>query len=546
MRKLSLFFGVLFLLTAFGCSKETISYIDPAGEYAVNFSFPEGEITAPAKVVLINRSKYSDKYQWVFDNAQAINKAGEVYDIESSEQIIPDTLFYALPGTYEVGLTAWQGGKSESISKKIVVKKMQPQINVPENIGMGMSVVFSADAFVYPGQPLTYSWDFGEGGTSTEANPTVTFKTEGDHAVKLTVNDGQESLSTEIVINVMGELVRTIYFTDGFSRRIYKYRLTEQSTPQVEWIGVLTGYNALGLTVRGNKLYLSETGFGTRFSSGDAAKADGVLKSFNLDGSGENIISKPVLAPLDYRNDPWMSTVDKYGDIWWTTRNYGGFVLKASGTDLPYPVHEPTNMAKIKIDATIAGGPVSTYFASDVKEVGDEMWMSYAGTTGKGIYKFRHDGTYVGKFTTAIQAFAIRTFVVDHVNGHIYFASNRANGELTEGIYRSNLDGTNVVAIDNGPSMLIGTAGGYSNQGAAGEYVYVTNMDIAVDEDGSGYLYYGYRANTDINGSGNPVTLGASAANSGIKKYNLNGSEAPSFLFKGYAPYGLAIDQVKR
>lgn len=520
------------------CSKNEITGIGQQGDYIANFDFPIYDIYAPGKVVITNRSKNADKFLWEYEGGKTI-VGQDTLAISTSEKMSPDTIFYELPGQYNVKLTTWKGSEQKTISKTITVEKQQPTIVVPENIGILLEVTFSARVFKFPGGSVTYSWDFGEAGTSTEATPKVTFMTEGVHLVKLTINDGEEELSTEVEVNVQGELAKTIYFTDAFTRRIYRYKLTTMTASQVEWIGATTGYNALGLSVKGNKLYLSETGFGTRFSSGDAAVADGVLKSYNLDGTGENIITRPVATSLDYRDDPWMHTVDKYGNIWWTCRNWGVRVLNASSSEAAYPG------IKFNINATIAGEAINTYFPSDIKEVGEQIWVSYAGTTGKGIYRYDYDGTYKDKFTTAIQSHAIRTFAVDHVNGHIYFATNRSDAGRPVGVYRANIDGSNIVAIDNGSSMQIG-AGGYSNQGADGEYIYITNMDIDVDENGQGYLYYGYRANTDINGSGNPPTLGSSAANSGVKRYKLDGSESAEFLFKGYAPYGLAIDQIKR
>ena len=539
MKGLKIFYLLIAMFFLAGCDKNEILGIGQQGDYIANFDFPTVKIYAPGKVGITNRTKNADKFQWDFVGAKRITAQGDTVEYIQSEKMIPDSAFYELPGEYEVKLTTWQGSQKLEVSKKIIVEKQQPIILVPDNIGVFMEVEFSAKVFQYPGQAVNYSWDFGNGITSTSDKPKVTFTTEGPQLVKLTINDGKETLTTEATVLVQGELAKTIYFTDAYTRRIYKYKLTKQTVSAVEWIGVSTGYNAFGLTVKGNKLYLSEAGLGTRFSSGDAAKADGVLKSYNLDGTGENLITKPVASTLDYRDDPWMNTVDKYGNIWWTCRNWGVRVLNASASEAAYPT------VKFNINATIAGEGTSTFFASDIKEVGNEIWVSYAGTTGKGIYKYGYDGNYIGKFTTAIQSHAIRTFAVDQVNGHIYFAINRADAGRTPGIYRANLDGSNIIAVDANWTMNIGS-GGFSNQGADGEYVYITNMDIDVDENGKGYLYYGYRFNTDINGSGNPVTLGPSAANSGVKAYNLDGSETAKFLFKGYAPYGLAIDQVKR
>lgn len=537
-------FRILYLLLAMcylaGCAKNEVIGIGQQGEYLSNFDFPTTKVFAPGKVGITNRSKNADKFQWEFNGAKRITSQGDTVEYLQSDKMVPDSAFYELPGEYEVKLTTWQGNNKLETVKKIVIEKQQPSIIVPENIGVFTEVEFSAQVFKYPNLAVTYSWDFGNGETSSLEKPKVIFTTEGPQIVKLTINDGQETLSTEVTVLVQGELAKTIYFTDAYTRRIYKYKLTTQSQSEVEWIGVSTGYNAFGLTVKGNKLYLSEAGLGTRFSSGVAAVADGVIKSYNLDGTGENIITKPVpSATVDYRDDPWMNTVDKYGNIWWTCRNWGVRVLNASSSEAAYPG------IKFNINATIAGEGISTYFASDIKEVGNEIWVSYAGTTGKGIYKYGYDGNYIGKFTTDIQAHAIRTFAVDQINGHIYFATNRADAGRSIGVYRANIDGSNIVAVDNNWTMNIGS-GGFSDQGAAGEYVYITNMDIDMDENGNGYLYYGYRHHTDINGSGNPPTLGPSAANSGIKAYNLNGSEASKFIFKGYAPYGLAIDQVKR
>ncbi|MCA5005718.1 PKD domain-containing protein [Sphingobacterium bovistauri] len=539
MKSLKYFYLLAIFLFVSGCSKEEIQNIGQQGQYLANFDFPTVKVFAPGKVGITNRSKNADKFEWEFNDAKRVTPQGDTVEYLTSDKMVPDSAFYELPGEYEVKLTTWQGNQKQEIIKKIIVEKQAPTILPPDNIGVFMEVEFATKVFQYPGKPITYNWDFGNGITSNLANPKVTFTIEGTQLVKLTINDGQETLSTELLINVQGELAKTIYFTDAFSRRIYKYKLTKQSVSQVEWIGVSTGYNAFGLSVKGSKLYLSEAGLGTRFSSGDAAKADGSLKSYNLDGSGENIISKPVASTLDYRDDPWMHTVDQYGNIWWTCRNWGVRALNASASEASYPA------VKFNINATIAGEGVATYFASDIKEVGNEIWVSYAGTTGKGIYKFGYDGAFIGKFTTAIQSHAIRTFVVDQVNKHIYFATNRADGGRAVGVYRADLDGSNIIAIDANWTMGIGS-GGFSDQGAAGEFIYITNLDIDVDENGDGHLYYGYRSFSDIRGSGNPPTLGTSAENSGIKAYNLDGSESSKFLFKGYAPYGLAIDQVKR
>ena len=55
------------------------------------------------------------------------------------------------------------------------------------------------------GDALTYAWDFGDGGSSTQREPTHTFTAAGTYAVKVTVSDGRGGTASEtlpITVNV--------------------------------------------------------------------------------------------------------------------------------------------------------------------------------------------------------------------------------------------------------------------------------------------------------------------------------------------------------
>jgi len=60
-----------------------------------------------------------------------------------------------------------------------------------------LTVHFSSAGSSDPeGQPLTYSWDFGDAGSSTAANPTHTYNTRGRYTVRLTTSDGSSSTAS--------------------------------------------------------------------------------------------------------------------------------------------------------------------------------------------------------------------------------------------------------------------------------------------------------------------------------------------------------------
>ncbi len=65
-----------------------------------------------------------------------------------------------------------------------------------------LSVQFAANASDADGDALTYLWSFGDGATSTVANPAHTFTAAGTYGVWLTVSDGQDEATASLTIVV--------------------------------------------------------------------------------------------------------------------------------------------------------------------------------------------------------------------------------------------------------------------------------------------------------------------------------------------------------
>ncbi|WMN12180.1 PKD domain-containing protein [Marivirga salinae] len=100
------------------------------------------------------------------------------------------TLSLFLADTYPLKLTAYhENGKSKSITKEITVTENQaPEIafTTGESLCVSAPIQFSSESNT---EISSYSWDFGDGDASTEANPAHLFSSAGEYLVQLSVTD---------------------------------------------------------------------------------------------------------------------------------------------------------------------------------------------------------------------------------------------------------------------------------------------------------------------------------------------------------------------
>jgi hypothetical protein len=109
---------------------------------------------------------------------------------------------YAAPGTYAWTLTATLGGLSASRGGNITVTA--PVLYASASADKTTGDVPLAVTFTGSGSggtpPFTYSWAFGDGGTSTSQNPSHTYSTKSDYSATLTVRDSTNQTATATVV----------------------------------------------------------------------------------------------------------------------------------------------------------------------------------------------------------------------------------------------------------------------------------------------------------------------------------------------------------
>lgn len=223
-------------------------------------------------------------------------------------------VIYPLAGVYQITLTAANPLKSVSRTQVItVVPHPSAHFTADDwNVGVGQMVTFQNQS---GGQsPLTYAWDFGDGGFSDQVNPTHVYSTPGAYQVHLVIHNefGQSEAFglvtvgnapiTDLVIaasvpagqavtgQAYGDDTVSTYVWDMGDGRTYEGEsVTHAYQKTGDFYVLLTAFNEFGSTQVGRWIHvdpgllstylplISQGGLGGQISS------DGVLDGLDLE-----------------------------------------------------------------------------------------------------------------------------------------------------------------------------------------------------------------------------------------------------------------------
>jgi PKD repeat protein len=142
-------------------------------------------------------------------------------DGSSSSQQNP-TNTYTTKDVYTVLLTVTDDTGHTAVDTAIVevyeIEELIVDIGVQDNIDVETPVKFNS--YLSGGWgPYTFAWDFGDGSTSSEANPTHSYNSKGTYTVSLSVIDsrGNDDIATkEITVEGVEEVTEIIKVNGGF------------------------------------------------------------------------------------------------------------------------------------------------------------------------------------------------------------------------------------------------------------------------------------------------------------------------------------------
>lgn len=187
----------------------TISYKKPTAK----FTYSADEL----KVTFTNQSTDAQSYVWNFGNGQ------------TSEEKDP-TITYGKEGTFTVSLIARNGDQTDTCQQSIAVSYKKPNASYSYKKEHPLKVVFTNKST----NATSYKWDFGDGKTSTEKNPTHKYSGHGVYKVRLTAYNNSKSSYVEQNITVEDP---TTCYVSGFTIKkipnnnyYYQVQLTDDYT----------------------------------------------------------------------------------------------------------------------------------------------------------------------------------------------------------------------------------------------------------------------------------------------------------------------------
>ena len=318
-----------------------------------------------------------------------------------------------------------------------------------------------------------YLWDFGNGQTSTEANPVVTYDSAGFYTVKLTctpVNDVYyNQLVKTQVVNIKDPnagLTQVLYFTTrGLPNGGVHFVILDDNTPVIQdfapvSIPWLRPYGITADTAR-SKVYVSDYTNNViyRFNAdgtnpvkildasvpgqelcntpealmvvGDKLYwgSPGGIYRCNLDGTNPEIYNPGLEFPIDMQYDPKTDMIYLVNEYLPEDGHNGGyFTLNFDGTNLQEPITDVDGTA-IEVDTETGRVYIAAY-----NDYGPTM-------PDMAIYSCNIDGTSVSKIGD-LGTKATWGIAIDNKQDKLFWGVKNHNTTPNGKIIRSNMDGT--------------------------------------------------------------------------------------------------------
>jgi DNA-binding beta-propeller fold protein YncE len=263
-----------------------------------------------------------------------------------------------------------------------------------------------------------YTWDFGNGTTSTEKDPApVQYNEPGLFTISLEVEPMQElhynKLNKSVYVNVLDPnagKVRTLYYTSRSTGKVHYIRL-DGGDPVVFDFPTGGFYKPYGIAIdtKNGKVYVSDT--------------DGFIYRFELNGDNQEVVLSEEQVPMLDAPYGILVIEDK---LYWA-REGGIYMCSLDGSD-PQPFKTFDAAPELPLGMAFDSIQQKIYFVNDKYD--------FSG----GVYTINIDGSGLAQIIEGVDAGAI---ALDLKNSKLYYA------DWVGGVFMANLDGSGVANINS-------------------------------------------------------------------------------------------------
>jgi PKD repeat protein len=147
-------------------------------------------------------------------------------DGSSENRWFPASHMYSKPGTYTITVTVYQSDGltvTKTLSVYVEAENQPPVAGFsysPSNPLAGDGVSFTDQSYDPDGSVVSWRWDFGDGASSSERNPTHVYYSPGSYTVTLTVKDdkgAEKSVSKTVYVGKREENKPPVAYIDLIS-----------------------------------------------------------------------------------------------------------------------------------------------------------------------------------------------------------------------------------------------------------------------------------------------------------------------------------------
>jgi uncharacterized protein (TIGR02145 family) len=208
---------------------------------------------------------------------------------------------YSAAGTYTVTLTTTNSAGSDGETKTGYIT-VNPSVKIPvaaftsspRTITAGQSVQFTDQS---TNNPTSWSWSFGDGGTSTLQNPSHTYSTAGTYTVTLTATNsaGSDGETKTGYITINPSVIAPVAAFTGSPRTItagQNVQFTDQSTNNPTSWSWSFGDGGTSTTRNPSHVYNTAGTFTVTLTATNSAGSDGETKT------GYITVNPSVIAPV--------------------------------------------------------------------------------------------------------------------------------------------------------------------------------------------------------------------------------------------------------